>query len=873
MAGQGTGLPSVNGEAITPLVNLTDGAGSAEAADAAALGGLAHIARGVFDTVVKPRLVERAVEDARQDVLSGRAYQERFAITEVGEAYNQTLRSGTLAQLQTQDTAWLDEAAAREPFDAAAFERLTRARRSEVLHDTPGPLAMDRAAAFDRRAGQLLGNMRTAQADRDARAAGRQEVDRHDQLVLRIAQAAEGGAAFDPQGSGFAGDLAELDAIYGRLGSHPLLALSEDEIARMREEDFDRFTAAAYAGQIRRTYREHGIVAATDLLEDLLPGAGGLDLQRLEGDASQPEAPVLSESGRRLAYELGAAALAQEHGLVQQRATTAAAERRAATEAVDSLIEAMRYGAAVDHDELRRRAELTGDPGVIARASFAIEVGVQPPDGFGSSGGGSEGGGFDGDSSVAPGFDAAFATLLGHEGTAVVGDDNGAGRSRFGITERSHPTAWADGQVDEAEARRIYRSDYWDAIGADHLPPALALVAFDTAVNFGPGDARRWLDESGGDVTRLLALREAEYRRLAASDGAQYGDDLAGWLNRNQSLRSAAARLQAFQNNQEGFAIDPISFAQGGPSRPALANVNALSVDAVFDPGSQAGWSEAIRARRALGGQLAEQYQVPFRMLTDGEAAAYRDRMDRDPAAAVVFAQAATAALGGEGARDLLAELNRGDAAPALIHIADLAGPGGNPDFARRAALGLTLQAQNRVLPTNNREDINAALRRYGPVFGRQPALLAALSSTAHAAALADYTTGTLRDADYYVQRSLGRTTYGRHEYGGGVEVNGRATVAPRWLNPAYFDDALEALGEDWTRQGVGPVYSNGEAMSPGDIARLRPVLMPDGRYGLVNDRGQFAAARSGREFRLDMDEGRAFLRNRLGVEAVRPGG
>lgn len=871
MAGQGTGLPSIGDGGVTPLVDLQQGAGSGQAADAAAFRGLADVSRGVFDTIVKPRLVERAVEDARQDVLSGRAYEERFAITEVGEAYNETLRSGTLAQYLVDDTRWLDERAASDPFDAAGFQAAVLAQRSAVIRDTPGSLAIERANAFDRRSQQLLGNMRTAQADRDIRAAGRREIDRHEQVTLRVAQAAEGGAAFDPAASGFSEDLAELESLYGRLAAHPLLGLNDDDVERMRSEDLDRFAAAAFAGQVRRAYRAGGVVAATDLLSELLPGnAPGLDLADLGGEAAPSASSTVPASAHRLAYELGAAALSEEHGLVQQRATSEAAEQRAAEALVDSLIEAMRYGQPVDPEELRRAAARTGDPGTIARAAFAIDVGVAPPEGFGSGGGGAGGqGGFDGDASVAPGFDAAFQLLLGHEGDSLVADDNGAGRARYGITERSHPSAWIDGDVDAAEARRIYRREYWDEIGADRLPPALALVAFDTAVNFGPGDARRWIEESGGDVGRLLALREAEYRRLAAAD-PEYADDLAGWLNRNQSVRAAAVRLQAFQNNQDGFATDPISYAMGGPGRPALAAVGGVDLPSVFDPAARGAWVEAMRARQALGGQLADQYQVPGRTLTNGEVAFYTAAIESDPANAVTLARAATTALGGQGARDFLAEIGQGGAAPTLIHIADLAGPGGNPDFATRAARGLQFMAENRALPTADRDAINAAFQPFAASVGRQPALYAAIVNTAQAAALSDQLTGVMREPDYYVQRALGRTTWGQNTYGGAGEVNGRPVVVPRWLNEEYFEDALEAMATDWARTGIGPVYSNGSPMSPRDVGRLRPVLMPDGRYGLVNGRNEVAIGPRGGEFRVDMNAARQFLRNRLGASAVR---
>jgi lysozyme family protein len=35
------------------------------------------------------------------------------------------------------------------------------------------------------------------------------------------------------------------------------------------------------------------------------------------------------------------------------------------------------------------------------------------------------------------------------------------------------------------QAKHIYKSDYWDAIKGDHLPPMIATLVFDSAVNQG----------------------------------------------------------------------------------------------------------------------------------------------------------------------------------------------------------------------------------------------------------------------------------------------------------------------------------------------------------------------------------------------------
>jgi hypothetical protein len=138
-------------------------------------------------------------------------------------------------------------------------------------------------------------------------------------------------------------------------------------------------------------------------------------------------------------------------------------------------------------------------------------------------------------------FDQSMVSIRSSEGTALVPDDNGAGRARYGITERSHPAAWADGDVTREEADAIYKRDYWDAIGADDLPAGLAHIAFDTAVNMGAGKARELLAQADGDVAKFADLRRAEYRRIAAGDAdgssAQF---LEGWLARADKVEMEA---------------------------------------------------------------------------------------------------------------------------------------------------------------------------------------------------------------------------------------------------------------------------------------------------------------------------------------------
>lgn len=103
-------------------------------------------------------------------------------------------------------------------------------------------------------------------------------------------------------------------------------------------------------------------------------------------------------------------------------------------------------------------------------------------------------------------FDSALAFVLGFEGGYSNDPRDRGGATNLGITQRTldqarqdHP-GWllpADVRsLTRANAARIYRADYWDAVRGDDLPPGIALLAFDCAVNQGPGRARKWLQEA-----------------------------------------------------------------------------------------------------------------------------------------------------------------------------------------------------------------------------------------------------------------------------------------------------------------------------------------------------------------------------------------
>lgn len=94
-------------------------------------------------------------------------------------------------------------------------------------------------------------------------------------------------------------------------------------------------------------------------------------------------------------------------------------------------------------------------------------------------------------------FDEVFETLIGHEGGYVNDSRDPGGETKFGISKRSYPQLnIAD--LTLAQAKTIYRTDYWDAMHADGLPARLVMQVFDGAVHSGIGTSLRWLQKAAG---------------------------------------------------------------------------------------------------------------------------------------------------------------------------------------------------------------------------------------------------------------------------------------------------------------------------------------------------------------------------------------
>lgn len=147
-------------------------------------------------------------------------------------------------------------------------------------------------------------------------------------------------------------------------------------------------------------------------------------------------------------------------------------------------------------------------------------------------------------------FDACLKFTLSFEGGYVNHPSDPGGATKYGITRAtlSHDLGRAATIADvknlsAARAAAIYRKKYWNLIGGDDLPAGVDLIAFDIAVNSGPGLALQWLGLTKkltppARVAWLHDRRMKFYRGLKTF--ATFGK---GWTRRENACFALASQM------------------------------------------------------------------------------------------------------------------------------------------------------------------------------------------------------------------------------------------------------------------------------------------------------------------------------------------
>lgn len=157
--------------------------------------------------------------------------------------------------------------------------------------------------------------------------------------------------------------------------------------------------------------------------------------------------------------------------------------------------------------------------------------------------------------------DQALRMILEHEGGYVNDPQDPGGATNMGVTQNTldrvreqMPRVKLPADVKDltrAQAKAIYRHDYWKPVAGSELPAGLDIAVVDMAVNQGVGDAVRALqDAAGAKVDGIMgpntkaavsaadprvlivdfhALRALNYAQLSADLVKRYG---FGWYRR-----------------------------------------------------------------------------------------------------------------------------------------------------------------------------------------------------------------------------------------------------------------------------------------------------------------------------------------------------
>lgn len=180
-------------------------------------------------------------------------------------------------------------------------------------------------------------------------------------------------------------------------------------------------------------------------------------------------------------------------------------------------------------------------------------------------------------------FEDALRTTLRYEG-GYVENDAGRGPSKFGINKAANPDVDIKNLTKE-QARELYKKRYWDAIGGDSLAakdPALAKVAFDTAVNMGVNKAKQLVTESKGNPSALLQMRQQHYDKLIEADPKKFAPYKSGWQSRLADLAtSVVPSAQAGTLPQQGAKTGDLASQIPGQSYTAPAS-NYDQTNSVF---------------------------------------------------------------------------------------------------------------------------------------------------------------------------------------------------------------------------------------------------------------------------------------------------
>lgn len=163
-------------------------------------------------------------------------------------------------------------------------------------------------------------------------------------------------------------------------------------------------------------------------------------------------------------------------------------------------------------------------------------------------------------------FDRALSFVLLWEGGYSNHPDDPGGATNRGITQSTY-NRWRKSKnlpeqdvrnITDDEVKAIYYEWYWKPLQVDDANPALAIIAFDSAVNHGVNQAKQWLQETT-DWRVFAAKRLVFYTKIPT--WPTFG---RGWARRLAACIQLCAQLDAprrlFVNGVHIGTVDRMSY-------------------------------------------------------------------------------------------------------------------------------------------------------------------------------------------------------------------------------------------------------------------------------------------------------------------------
>lgn len=187
-------------------------------------------------------------------------------------------------------------------------------------------------------------------------------------------------------------------------------------------------------------------------------------------------------------------------------------------------------------------------------------------------------------------FPAVMEEVFRHEGGFVNHPRDPGGATNFGITHgtlarwRGQKVTVQDvRELTKAEAREIYRVDYWQPVRGDELPDGIDLVTMDPAVNSGVGRGAQWMqralgvtaDGRVGPITLAAAAKADPVATIQKACAIRMGflQGLRTWstFGRGWSRRVASVEAVGVRMAQEARKAPPVPFLVEGKDKAEAA--------------------------------------------------------------------------------------------------------------------------------------------------------------------------------------------------------------------------------------------------------------------------------------------------------------